>query len=65
MKSHRNRPGLVSLPLSASLFPKDDVSINRKRERPPVAWTLRQKKAELSHHQEVWSGFQGQAQGRA
>lgn len=52
VRSHRNRPGLVSLPLSASLFPNNDVSINRKRERLPVAWTIQQK-ADQSWQQEV------------
>lgn len=59
VRSHRNRPGLVSLPLSASLFPNDVVSINRKLPRLPVAWTLRQKKALLSHREEVHFGSQG------
>ncbi|VCX42153.1 unnamed protein product, partial [Gulo gulo] len=52
VRSHRNRPGLVSLPLSASLFPNDDVSINRKLPGLPLAWTLRQKKALLFHREE-------------
>ena len=61
MRSHlcRHRPGRCRF-LFLLLFPNDDVSINRKRDRLPVAWTLQQK-ALPSHQEEVRAGFQGRA----